>query len=60
LETTSRKFKTFGKLKSAVRIADRIAVITGGKVSEVGSHQELMKAKGRYSELFELQAAGYR
>jgi ATP-binding cassette, subfamily B, bacterial len=45
---------------STVRIADRIAVITDGKVSELGSHEELMKAKGRYSELFELQAAGYR
>jgi ATP-binding cassette, subfamily B, bacterial len=45
---------------STVRIADRIAVIEGGKVSEFGSHGELMKARGRYSELFELQAAGYR
>ena len=45
---------------STVRIADRIAVIADGKVSEVGSHDELMKARGRYSELFELQAAGYR
>jgi ABC-type multidrug transport system fused ATPase/permease subunit len=43
-----------------VRIADRIAVITDGKVSELGSHEELMNAKGRYSALFELQAAGYR
>lgn len=45
---------------STVRIADRIAVITDGKVSECGSHEELMKTGGRYSELFELQAAGYR
>lgn len=45
---------------STVRIADRIAVIADGKVSEFGSHEELMRARGRYSELFELQAAGYR
>lgn len=45
---------------STVRIADRIAVIADGKVSELGSHEEMMRAKGRYSELFELQAAGYR
>jgi ATP-binding cassette subfamily B protein len=45
---------------STVRIADRIAVIADGKVAELGSHAELMKARGRYSELFELQAAGYR
>lgn len=45
---------------STVRIADRIAVIADGKVAEVGSHHELMKTGGRYSQLFELQAAGYR
>ena len=45
---------------STVRIADRIAVISDGKVRELGSHEELLKAGNRYSELFELQAAGYR
>jgi len=45
---------------STVRIADRIAVIADGKVAEFGSHEELMKARGKYSELFEIQAAGYR
>jgi hypothetical protein len=32
----------------------------GGRVLEAGSHQELRAAGGRYAELFELQAAGYR
>ncbi len=45
---------------STVRIADRIAVIAEGKVTELGSHDELLKANGRYAQLFELQAAGYR
>jgi len=45
---------------STVRIADRIAVIADGKVSEIGSHEELLRAGGRYAQLFELQAAGYR
>jgi ATP-binding cassette subfamily B protein len=45
---------------STVRIADRIAVIAGGRVAELGSHEELVTAGGRYAELFELQAAGYR
>jgi ATP-binding cassette subfamily B protein len=45
---------------STVRIADRIAVIVDGRVAELGSHEELLEAGGRYSELFELQAAGYR
>jgi ATP-binding cassette subfamily B protein len=45
---------------STVRIADRIAVIDGGRVVELGSHEELLEAGGRYAHLFELQAAGYR
>ena len=45
---------------STVRIADRIAVIDGGRVTELGSHEELLRAGGRYARLFELQAAGYR
>jgi ATP-binding cassette, subfamily B, bacterial len=45
---------------STVRIADRIAVIGDGRVTELGSHEELLAAQGRYAQLFELQAAGYR
>ncbi len=45
---------------STVRIADRIAVIDGGRVTELGTHEELLRAAGRYAHLFELQAAGYR
>jgi ATP-binding cassette subfamily B protein len=45
---------------STVRIADRIAVIADGRVSELGTHEELLLADGRYAQLFELQAAGYR
>jgi ATP-binding cassette subfamily B protein len=45
---------------STVRIADRIAVIADGRVSELGTHEELLLAGGRYAQLFEIQAAGYR
>jgi ATP-binding cassette, subfamily B, bacterial len=45
---------------STVRIADRIAVIADGRVKELGTHDELLRADARYAQLFELQAAGYR
>jgi ATP-binding cassette, subfamily B, bacterial len=45
---------------STVRIADRIAVIDDGRVTELGTHAELLAAGNRYAQLFELQAAGYR
>ncbi len=45
---------------SSVRMADRILVLADGKVEASGTHEELVAAGGRYAELFELQAAGYR
>ncbi len=45
---------------STVRMADRILVLGNGGVLEHGSHDELLALGGRYSELFHLQAAGYR
>jgi ATP-binding cassette subfamily B protein len=44
---------------STVRLADRIAVLHNGEVTEFGSHQELLALGGRYSHLFNLQAQGY-
>lgn len=38
----------------------RLAVVTGGQIAELGTHEELLRANGRYAQLFELQAAGYR
>ena len=45
---------------SSVRMADRILVLADGMVEAASTHDELMAQSGRYSELFELQAAGYR
>ncbi len=45
---------------SSVRMADRIFVLADGKVEATGTHEELVSRPGLYSELFELQAAGYR
>jgi ATP-binding cassette subfamily B protein/ATP-binding cassette subfamily C protein len=44
---------------STVRIADRIAVLHGGRLEELGSHRELVARGGRYAHLFGLQAQGY-
>ncbi|PZQ26404.1 MAG: ABC transporter ATP-binding protein [Stenotrophomonas acidaminiphila] len=45
---------------SSVRMADRILVLDQGRLEASGTHEQLMAAGGRYAELFELQAAGYR
>ena len=45
---------------STVRMADRILVLEDGRVLESGTHDALVARGGRYAELFELQAAGYR
>ena len=45
---------------STVRMADRILVLADGAIEEEGSHHQLVALGGRYAELFELQAAGYR
>jgi len=45
---------------STVRMADRILVLGDGELIEQGTHQQLVALGGRYAELFELQAAGYR
>ena len=44
---------------STVRMADRIAVLSRGKIEEIGTHAELMEADRRYARMFNLQAAGY-
>ncbi|HEY7333530.1 MAG TPA: ABC transporter ATP-binding protein [Bryobacteraceae bacterium] len=44
---------------STVRHADRICVLEHGKVVELGSHDELMAAGGRYRTMFDLQAARF-
>lgn len=40
---------------STIRNADEIAVIFDGKVTEKGTHEELMKLKGTYAKLYSLQ-----
>ena len=45
---------------STVRMADRILVLDKGQLIEIGSHEELLDQNGRYADLFQLQAMGYR
>ncbi|QSX78201.1 ABC transporter ATP-binding protein [Agrilutibacter solisilvae] len=45
---------------SSVRMADRILVLNEGRLEASGTHEQLLAQGGRYAELFELQAAGYR
>jgi ATP-binding cassette subfamily B protein len=45
---------------STVRMADQIAVLEHGRISEQGSHLELMQLGGVYAQLFALQARGYQ
>ena len=64
-----KRFKELSKGKTAVlishrfssvRMADRIVVLVNGTVESMGTHANLLEQGGRYAELFELQAAGYR
>jgi ATP-binding cassette subfamily B protein len=45
---------------STVKMADRILVLENGRIAEQGPHDQLLLNKGRYAEMFELQAASYR
>lgn len=63
-----QKFRSLSKGKmtffvshrfSTVLMADRIIVLDGGQIIEMGSHAELMAKRGLYAEMFTLQASGY-
>ena len=44
---------------STVRQVDRVVVLSGGRIIEQGTHDELMSLGGEYASLFALQAGGY-
>jgi ABC-type multidrug transport system fused ATPase/permease subunit len=45
---------------ATVRQADRIVLLDGGRITETGTHDELMAAGGRYAEMFTIQARRFR
>jgi ATP-binding cassette, subfamily B, bacterial len=44
---------------ATVRRADQIAVLDQGRITELGSHEELVAAGGSYAEMFTMQAARF-
>ena len=45
---------------ASTRFCDRIAMFESGKMTEYGSHDELMEQNGKYAEMFRIQAQYYR
>jgi ATP-binding cassette subfamily B protein len=45
---------------STVRMADLIVVLDGARVVEMGTHDALMTKRGRYAQLYGIQAAAYQ
>jgi ABC-type multidrug transport system fused ATPase/permease subunit len=41
---------------STVRHADRVAVLDGGRIAQLGTHEQLIQAGGLYARLFSSQA----
>jgi ATP-binding cassette subfamily B protein len=58
--TTGKSAVLISHRFSTARLADRILVLENGRLLESGTHEALLKASGRYAELFNLQARGYQ
>lgn len=45
---------------ASTRFCDRILLLSGGRITESGSHDELIAENGRYAELYNVQAQYYK
>ena len=45
---------------ASTQFCDRIFLLDGASFAEVGTHEELMAANGKYKELFDIQSKYYR
>ena len=45
---------------SSTRFCDRIILLDGGNIAEMGNHEELMKLLGKYRKLFDVQSQYYK
>lgn len=63
-----QKFREISKEKTSIlvthrlgsaKMADRIIVLDKGRIVEDGTHEELMKKKGKYKQMFDCQAQWY-
>ncbi len=45
---------------ASTSFCDRIILLENGRIAEMGTHQELIAGKGKYSELFDMQSCWYK
>lgn len=44
----------------STQFCDRVVYLDGGRISEMGTHQELLERGGAYAKLFEVQSSWYK
>ena len=45
---------------ASTKFSDRIVLLDKGRIAEIGTHDELMAAGGKYSEMYEIQSSYYQ